>query len=225
MKEMTPTQKRKAALLTGSFAWILCLQYFMAQIVVANAWTVPFSLRNNYISDLGSTACAVTSQGYVCSPLHGLMNASFVLQGLLMLAGALAFAFAYRANKLAVVGFAGLALAGLGTILVGLVPENYMSPLHGAGAILAFVIGNLGVLFVGLARATRSRVFDVYTVAMGAIALVAFILFASKIFLGLGVGGMERVTSYAQVTWMISFGVYTYKTIAQVPVSKLILLK
>lgn len=205
---MTPQQKQKTTLLIGGFAWILCLQYFVAQILVANAWTTPFSLRNNYISDLGNTACAVTSQGYVCSPLHGLMNAAFVLQGLLMIVGALAFAMVYRANKLAVIGFAGLALAGVGTVLVGFVPENYMSPLHGLGAILAFLAGNLGVLFIGLGHTTRSRKFDVYTIVMGSIALVAFALFISKIFLGLGVGGMERTTSYAQVIWMISFGAY-----------------
>lgn len=128
-----------------------------------------------------------------------------------MVAGAVAFMLAYRANKLAVAGFMGLALAGMGTVLVGFVPENHMSPLHGLGAILAFVVGNLGVLLVGLARTTRSRGFDAYTVAMGFIALAAFALFASKVFLGLGIGGMERVTSYLQVVWMVSFGVYAHR--------------
>ena len=42
-----------SAIKVGALAWVLAAQFFVAQAVVQSAWTTPFSLRENYISDLG----------------------------------------------------------------------------------------------------------------------------------------------------------------------------
>ena len=50
---------------TGAFAWILTVQFFVAQGVVQSAWTTPFSLAHNMISDLareGMTMICVTHE-------------------------------------------------------------------------------------------------------------------------------------------------------------------
>src|ERR1041384_1361943 len=74
----------------GACVWILAIQFFIAQIIVQSAWTTPFSLTQNFISDLGNTTCGPypkDSNMYVCSPWHAWMNASFILLGLTILVG------------------------------------------------------------------------------------------------------------------------------------------
>jgi hypothetical protein len=70
----------------GGICWTLSVLYFPAQAVVQAASARPYSLATNLISDLGNTACGPT----VCSPLHGLMNATFIAVGVLHWAGAIA---------------------------------------------------------------------------------------------------------------------------------------
>src|SRR5689334_5467880 len=75
----------------GSIICILAVQFFIAQAVAQFAWTTPFSLMTNFISDLGNTACSPdpASGPYVCSPWHALMNGSFILLGVTILCGGL----------------------------------------------------------------------------------------------------------------------------------------
>src|SRR5262249_42958112 len=57
----------------GPVIWIFSAQFFVAQLAVQWSWTTPFSLKNNFISDLGNTACGFYPAGstmYVCSPWH-----------------------------------------------------------------------------------------------------------------------------------------------------------
>jgi len=50
--------------------------------------------------------------------------------------------------------------------------------------------------------------FRVFTFASGMISLIGFVLFYSGNYLGIGIGGMERVVSYTYTLWMILFGSY-----------------
>jgi len=77
----------------GAWAVLSVLQYFAAEAAVAMAWAGPrpYDLRTGYISDLGALHCGIYSGRDVCSPLNWLMNASFVVQGLGLLVGAVAF--------------------------------------------------------------------------------------------------------------------------------------
>ncbi len=191
---------------TGPLLWVLSAQYFAVQVVVAAAWKHPYDWAGNAISDLGNTGCARYSGRPVCSPLHLLMNASFVLLGLSMFAGAVLIGrrLADRASVRA--GFAGLGLAGLGTVLVGLFPENTIGALHQAGAALPFVLGNLGVLLLGVFLEHLPTGVRALTLAAGAIGLVGLALFLVHAYLGIGLGGMERVAAYPQDVWLIVLG-------------------
>ena len=72
----------------GPVLWVSSIQYFIVQLIVISAWTVPHSWANNFISDLGNTECGMYAGLAVCSPLHLLMNISFVVFGLTMAIGA-----------------------------------------------------------------------------------------------------------------------------------------
>jgi hypothetical membrane protein len=108
------------------------------------------------------------------------------------------------------VGFSLLVLAGIGTILVGSFPENHIGILHGIGSILGILIGDLGILVLGISL-NLPRPIRFYTILTGVIATSAFLMFASHIYLGLGIGGMERVAGHFQTLWLIIFGAHLLK--------------
>ena len=98
-----------------------------------------------------------------------------------------------------------MTLAGIGTVLVGAFPENTISQLHTTGAFLAIFVGDLALLFLGFSL-DLSLPMRVYTVLSGGLSALAFLLFVSHNYLGLGIGGMERLA--AQTLWLIIFGIY-----------------
>jgi hypothetical membrane protein len=191
----------------GPIFWMASVQYLVVQLVVAAAWAVPFSLSQNTISDLGNTACGQYGKRFVCSPQHSLMNASFIVLGTTMMVGAALIYQEFKETDYSLVGFSFMGLAGLGSVLVGAFPENTVSALHILGAFLPFLIGNLGLLVLGLFLDIPKSL-RYYTLASGAFGLVALGLFLTGHYLGLGIGGMERATAYPQTVWLIIFGVY-----------------
>ena len=68
----------------GGWAQLSVVQYFVAEAAVIAAWSgpEPYSRTTGFISDLGAVSCGIYEDRAVCSPLHLLMNASFVVQGL-----------------------------------------------------------------------------------------------------------------------------------------------
>lgn len=192
----------------GPVLWFLSVQYFVVQVVVAAASTARYSWSENTISDLGDTRCGVYGGRSVCSPAHLVMNASFVMLGLTMVAGAALVGRELSAGRIATVGFACMGAAGAGTVLVGLFPENTVAGLHQAGAGLPFVLGNIGVIMLGSGLPRLPVGLRVATCLAGAVGLAGLLLFLSHAYLGLGIGGMERVTAYPQDIWLVVFGGY-----------------
>lgn len=198
--------------LLGPLIYIFSVQYFVVQVIVARAWTTSFSYTDNVISDLGNTACGPHGPDIVCSPLHGLMNASFIMLGLTMAIGSLLIYHEFKRSHLSLVGFSCMALAGIGTILVGLFPENTIGQLHGTGAFLTFGFGNLSLVLLAIAIRQARASFRVYSFISGIVSLTSLVFFALHINLGLGRGGIERAISYPQTLWLILFGLYMSAT-------------
>lgn len=196
--------------LIGPTMWILSVEYFIVQIIVAMYWKYTYSISQNTISDLGNTGCGIYASRYVCSPLHNLMNMAFICLGIFMILGSLLIYQEFRETKLAFIGFSFMLIAGVGTFLVGVFPENTISTIHTFGAFLPFFIGNFGIVILGIAL-KLPRSLRIYTILTGLIALVALIFFLSKQYLGLGEGGMERIVAYPQTLWLIAFGIYISK--------------
>lgn len=194
----------------GPILWLVSGQYFVVQVVVASAFKAGYEWGANTISDLGNTRCASYGGRTVCSPWHLLMNGSFVVLGITMLGGAVLLGrqLAGDGSRTAKLGFWCLGLAGLGTIVVGVFPENTVAGLHQAGAALPFVLGNVGVLLVGATVGRLPTGVRATTIGAGGVGLVGLVLFLSHAYLGLGTGGMERVTAYPQDVWMIAIGGY-----------------
>lgn len=192
----------------GAIAWVVgVLQFFVLMLVVQLGWESPYSWADNNISDLGNVHCGDFGGRWVCSPLHDLMNVSFTLGGVLIIGGVLLTTQAWPR------GFASwsvrllLVATGGGWMVAGLSPADVNEDLHVlGGAAVIFLGGNLALLLTGLLTSgpiTRTRW---YAVAFGLLGIIAMVLHFTGHGLGIGVGGMERITAYGVPVWLLLTG-------------------
>jgi hypothetical membrane protein len=194
-------------LLLGGISWILTLLYFVGQIVAQAAWTTHYSLIDNRVSDLGSTACGTTlANTYICSPLHTVMNATFVLTGLLILVGLFLTRSTWPRRRLTTWGLVLMGIAGLGTIVIGLSPENVNVLVHLVGA-LNIPAGNVAMIFLGLAIWPSRRGMAWLSLLSGIVGLLGLLAGPFLVILtGHGGGLAERIALYPLIIWLIVFG-------------------
>lgn len=209
---MTASSARLGApTVVGAACWTLTVAYLLVQPVVAAAWPTPYDLATNSISDLGVTGCGDFRQFddrvvYACSPRHALMNAVFVVVGLLTSAGAVLTRVTWPRRRLTWVGVAFVVLAGVGGILVGLAPANVNLAVHGAGALLQ-VPGAVGPLLLGMAAWRAQRGVAAFSLLCGIVGSAASLLYFSQVYLGLGPGGMEHLAFDPLTVWTTVLGV------------------
>jgi len=172
---------------------------FTIALLIAEAIYPGYSTSANYISDLGVWS----------SPSAVLFNPSIVIFGSLNLVSSYLIKKQFKLGKIAYL----FALAAIGTLTVGLFPENTFlingfPAIHGIAALLAFVMG--GAAAVAAYKYTKSP-FKVISLFLGVGTLIAFVLFVTTAdfgYLGIGVGGMERMITYPTLLWTISLGGY-----------------
>ena len=150
-----------------------------------------YSVSSNFISDLGV--------GPALS--RGVFTAALLIFGLLALIVAALLRQQYR--KFLIWPF--LALSGIGAMGVAIFNENDLPEVHALFALLAFLFGNLAVVYSH--RMVR-RPLNYIFVFLGLVGLLALILFGLGVHLGLGAGGMERMVFYPPMFWAIGFGAY-----------------
>ena len=206
----------------GAVLWILGVAAFLAaQVVVQVAWDAhagnpTYSLTQNYISDYGAVHCGELAGRFVCSPLYYVFDGSIVVMGLLLILGVLLMPTAFPARSSRRVGLGLLVLAGIGSIGVGLSPEDVNITVHTLSALLAFVAANLALLVLALVmfRDTRWDGYRAYTFLSGVVGLLALGLFAAQAYHwggfwhDWGVGGMERLIVAPVLLWAILVSVH-----------------
>lgn len=207
----------------GAFLALLPIQYIIAEIIVASAWkSPPYSWLHNYISDLGYPICGVLNGVYICSPLHWLMSASFVIQGIIYIVATwllhpLLPRNAYtRTRKAATVM---MVISGLGMISIGFIHSMFISiPFtnltldgHLVGALTAVIACPAAIILVGL-TVYKNRLWHVYalsSIACGAFELLGMAIWISLMFSGATqtyAGVFERMAVYPGVFWMMATG-------------------
>ncbi|MFJ8510368.1 DUF998 domain-containing protein [Streptomyces avermitilis] len=188
------------------------MQFFVIHGIAESAWARPYSWARNNISDLGNAHCAVQPDPeprYICSPEHGLMNVSFIALGVLFVVGAaLTGGALWRRGRAAAVARLLLAGAGVGFVLAGLAPADVNENQHVLGALFIMAAGNFGLVVAGFGLAEHVPTpLRWGTSLLGATAITAFGLFLSHHYLGLGMGGMERVAALPLLFWALAVGV------------------
>jgi hypothetical membrane protein len=181
--------------------WFCCFQFFVAEQITRLGWIGHYSMARNYISDLGAAV----------SPLHWVMNGSFVLQGLLIFLGAMLVRDFFPARWLYRCALILFAISGAGVFLVGLFPEDTNAGLHVEGAVAHFLGGNLAMIVLGHAWIRQSvcgpiveRWKSWFTFACGSVGLLATIALA---FRGSpswtwDTGSVERLAAYPIPLWL-----------------------
>lgn len=179
-----PTSLSRTRYLAGSLAWVLTLQFFVVE-AVAIARFGGYSRVDQAISDLGT--------GF--SPAAGLMNASFIAQAVLIVAGAVLLypALVGLGGRLALVL---LAAAGVGVLLVGLFPSDSGGGTHTVGAILYLLGSGLGLIALAYGVRPRSEAVGTVLALLGLVGTIGTVFFGTGVTALLGYGGMERVGAY-----------------------------
>ncbi|WP_433543737.1 DUF998 domain-containing protein (plasmid) [Streptomyces sp. CA-294286] len=210
---MHVTEGGRVGVRIGYGAWIVgVVQFFVIHGIAESAWARPYSWARNNISDLGNVHCALQPEPeprYVCSPEHGLMNGSFIVLGVLLVVGvALIGGDLWRRRRAATMARLLLAGAGTGFVLAGLAPADVDENQHVLGALLIMAAGNVSLVLAGLGLAERIPTPVRWGTSMwGVTAITAFGLFLSHHYLGLGMGGMERVAAFPLLVWALAVGV------------------
>jgi len=211
----------------GAILFLLgSIEFLLGMAVTQVGYGPPaYSLTQNYISDLGATKCGVFHGAtslvghYACSPWHVVFNASIVLLGLLLIFGAVLVRSAFPPRRSRNIGLLLLILAGIGAMGVGFSPEDVDIAVHSISAFLAFSASGFALIVLGFAmfRDTRWDGFRAYSILSGLLTLVALVLFASKVYGPLGVGGMERLIVAPVLLWAIVVGVHLLRIPAFAP--------
>ena len=147
-----------------------------------------YSVSQNYISDLGVGP----------EPSRTIFTVAIIVFGIL-----LATSVYLRGGPAWEVPIL-VALSGAGTIGVGVFNEHW-GVVHLVFAGLAFGMGSMAALVSS--RVVKGPLSPVFA-ALGLIGLVALGLQGTKTYLGLGVGGMERMIYYPAIFWVLIYGVY-----------------
>jgi hypothetical membrane protein len=161
---------------------------FMLGLLFAETLYPNYSIALNYISDLGTGP----------DPSRTIFTASIIIFGLF---GVAAAALMIRSKIDRVVPYL-LLISALGAIGVGLINENH-PPFHTIMATLAFGGGGLVALF---SYRLVNKKLGYLSYVLGILTLLALVLMASKIYLGMGVGGMERLVFFPAITWLLGLG-------------------
>jgi hypothetical membrane protein len=169
----------------GVIFFIAATQFILG-LIVAEALYPGYSISTNYISDLG------------VGPSSLVFNTSIFLLGLLSLIGTY---FLYRVYNLKVITIL-LTIATLASMGVGIFTEN-SEPMHMFVSFFAFLFSGLSAIF---SYRLMKHPFSIIVILLGMISLSALFLFIGNFYLGMGVGGMERMIVYPILIWMIGFG-------------------
>lgn len=186
--------------LAGTLFFIAVTQFIICIFVAEGAY-LGYSGSQNYISDLG------------VGPSSIIFNTSVFILGLLIAAGSYFLKDEPNLKTTRRMLFL-MAVAAMG---VGVFTKDFTLA-HG-------IVSSAAFFFSGLAAISSARVsgkpFSLISIALGAITLVALGLFSagmvtsgsltsniaydSVLYLGLGVGGMERMVVYPTLMWLAGF--------------------
>ena len=169
----------------GACAWLLTLQFFVVEALAQARYAGPYSRTDDVISALGAADSAARQ----------LMNASFVVQAALILAGAVLLQPALLRGG-AQMAPALLGAAAAGVLLVGVFPTDGNATMHAVGAVLYLVGGGLGLIALAYAVRPRSEVLGTVLAVLGLVGTAATVFFLTGVTSYLGEGGTERVAAY-----------------------------
>lgn len=193
-----PGPGRRLHHLAAGFAWTLVFAYLLAELVTATAWKSAYSFRHDTISDLGITTCTP----HACSPLHLLMNATFVALGLVTIVGAVVFRdyIPHGPRQWSIVALA--VIIGLSTAATGIFPSSDRIVVHILAVMPAFISRHIVLILLAIWLWKHRRLVALWSAFCASTGIVGAVL----MMIGLQVGITERLVLYPLPTWMAVTG-------------------
>ena len=194
--------------LAGLMCWLVQPFYLVVELLVAAAASAPYSLRDGTISALGQVGCAPghdLSAVAVCSNGHAVLNAAFVVFGLLRAIGALLLRGRIDPTwwRTAAVGL--WVASGPCCAAVGLAPVDQHPLAHAWAAAPVFVMQPAAVLATAIAlRRSADARSGVGTAGLvvGAVSLVGALAFGLRLGEPTWVGALERLALWPAYVWL-----------------------
>ncbi|GAA2599480.1 hypothetical protein GCM10010435_93660 [Winogradskya consettensis] len=189
--------------------------YLAAEAITAAAWKTPrYSYADNWISDLGSAKAGVFQGRELDSPLHVIMNAGFIVQGVLFGIATLLLSRTTSGRPRTFTAVTGI-VTMIGYILVGTfhgslqAQQNGTLPLHFTGATLAILGGNVLALVLGIRwrKTPQTRLIGLISIVLGAFGLASVTALFLTFNAGLPSGAIERCSVYTIVIWQFAVAV------------------
>jgi len=178
--------------IAGLLGFIATVQFVLA-VIICEALYSGYSVGQQFISDLGNWSLA--------GNYAAIFNASIIIAGLLGVASAYFIQKAFK-NRL----FTSLLMISTFCyILVGVFAEDISMPMHGISALIGLILG-LGATFMTY-KFVKSPL-SYAPIILGGMIIVAVVLQASGNYLGLGLGGIERLEIYPSLLWGLVFDAY-----------------
>ncbi|WP_117215592.1 DUF998 domain-containing protein [Allorhizocola rhizosphaerae] len=183
--------------------WFVQPLYVVSEFVTAAKVTAPYSFVDNTISDLSAATCTTVDYPHgpvpVCSPWHGLMNASFVVFGLLLLVGAVLLRRTLPSGVAATVSVVLWVVSGLSSIGTGLVPLDRDLALHSLLSLPVFLAQPVAIITLGVALRGRQRALALVVGVVSLVGTVAFLALTGSAEFG---GLAERLALWPGYLWL-----------------------
>jgi hypothetical membrane protein len=178
--------------IAGLLGFVAIVQIVLA-IIVCEAFYSGYNVGQQYISDLGNWSLA--------GNYAAIFNASIILAGTLGIASAYFIQKAFK-NRL----FTSLLMiSSICNILIGVFAEDISMPAHGISALIGLILG-LGATFMTYKFVKQPLSYA--PIILGGVIIIAVVLQASGNYLGLGLGGIERLEIYPSLLWGLVFDAY-----------------
>lgn len=178
--------------IAGLLGFVAVVQIVLA-VFICEALYSDYNVGQQYISDLGNWSLA--------GNYAAIFNVSMILAGILGIASAYFIQQAFK-NRL----FTSLLMINtFCNILMGVFAEDISMPMHGISALIGLIFG-LGATFMSY-KFVKSPL-SYAPIILGGVIIVAVVLQASGFYLGLGLGGIERLEIYPTLLWGLTFDAY-----------------
>lgn len=178
--------------IAGLLGIVAVVQIVLA-VFICEALYSGYSVGQQYISDLGNWSLA--------GNYAAIFDVSLIFAGILGIASAYFIQQAFK-NRL----FTSLLMINaFCNILMGVFAEDISMPMHGISALISLVVG-LGAAFMTY-KFIKSPL-SYAPIILGEVIIVAVVLQASGNYLGLGLGGIERLEIYPSLLGALVFDAY-----------------
>ncbi len=196
----------------GAYLLIFGALQFIAGMILVQSQYSGYSLRDNYISDLGGAS----------SPWALVFDGSVIILGICAIFGILIVWSAFEPGRARGVGLTFVLIGGIGAVGVGVFPETtpvLNGGMHTIVSFIAFSGAGIGITAASFSMGGSSRwsAQRPLTLACGVVTLLALVLFSlgqstsssvnSPFYLDLGWGGMERLIVAPVLLWAIVEGI------------------